>query len=402
MVECATTPWKKLHGDEMLAGVNLELTEDQRFFRETTRRFIENEAPISLVRGWHDSDQGFEISWWRQAAELGWTSMFAPERAGGGSLSGRPLADAAIVAEEMGRLTTPGPFLPVNVVAAALSFDGADGHADTLAALVSGESVAAWAFGEPGSRWDPGTFATTADFEGTEIVIRGVKSYVEAASAAAHLLVTARSGDGLTQVLVPADSAGVTVVSTPSLDLAKRFGQVRFDGVRLPRSAVVGEIGTAAEAVERQFQIALALQCAETIGGLDRVFEFTLEYMGERYAFGRPISSYQALKHRVADLLLMIESAKGCVDASITSFDEGSPDAAIDARVAKAYVGAKALHIIPECMQLHGGISVTWEHDIHLYLRRATVNRAVFGTPEQHRERICSILLAEEVAGVPG
>jgi alkylation response protein AidB-like acyl-CoA dehydrogenase len=397
MVECAT-PWKKLDRDEMLAGVNLELTEDQRFFQDTTRRFIEKEAPISLVRSWHDSERGFDVSWWRQAAELGWTSMFAPEGAGGGSLSGRPLADAAIVAEEMGRLTTPGPFLPVNVVAAALAFDAADDHRDTLGALVSGESVAAWAFGEPGSRWDPGTFTTTADVEGTEIVIQGVKSYVEAAGAAAHLLVTARTGDGLTQVLVPAENTGVTVVGTPSLDLARRFGQVRFDSVRLPLSAVVGEVGSAAGAVERQFQLAIALQCAETVGALDRVFEFTLSYMGERYAFGRPISSYQALKHRVADVLLMIESAKGCVDAAIGSIDEGSPDAAVDASVAKAYVGAKAMHIIPECMQLHGGISVTWEHDIHLYLRRATVNRAVFGTPEQHRERICSLLVGEKVA----
>jgi alkylation response protein AidB-like acyl-CoA dehydrogenase len=114
--------------------------------------------------------------------------------------------------------------------------------------------------------------------------------------------------------------------------------------------------------------------------------------MNDRYAFGRPISSYQALKHRVADLLLVLESAKGAVDAAARAFDDGADDAAVQASVAKAYVGDRSMHLLQECMQFHGGISVTWEHDLHLYLRRATVNRAIFGTPEQHRERICSFL----------
>jgi alkylation response protein AidB-like acyl-CoA dehydrogenase len=151
-------------------------------------------------------------------------------------------------------------------------------------------------------------------------------------------------------------------------------------------------MGDAAADVEHQFQTALLLQCAETVGGLDRVLEFTLEYMHDRFAFGRPISSYQALKHRVADLLLVLESAKGCVDAAVRACDDQSDDAAVQASVAKVYVGQNAMHLVQECMQFHGGLPVTWEHDIHLYLRRATLNRAVFGSPEQHRERICSLL----------
>jgi alkylation response protein AidB-like acyl-CoA dehydrogenase len=139
-------------------------------------------------------------------------------------------------------------------------------------------------------------------------------------------------------------------------------------------------------------QIALALQCADIVGGLGRVFDFTLEYMNDRYAFGRPISSYQALKHRVADVLLMLETARACCDAAVAAFDGGGADAATEASVAKAYVADAAMHIIQECMQFHGGISVTWEHDLHLYLRRASVSRALFGTPEFHRNRICTLL----------
>jgi alkylation response protein AidB-like acyl-CoA dehydrogenase len=370
----------------------LELSDDQEFFRDTTRRFIEAESPISAVRGLADSPLGFDPAWWRRAAELGWTAMFGTEASGGGSLSGRALSDAAIVASEMGRLVTPGPFLPVNVVVAALAGSGDAAHEERLAALVAGDEVAAWGLAESGRSWDAREVATTVDVDGDSVLVSGRKRFVEAVGAASHVLAVGRTGDGLTQVLVPTDAPGVRVVPARSLDLTKRFGDVVLDGVRLPRSAVVGEVGDAGDMVERQLQIALTLQCAETAGGLDRVFEFTLEYMHDRFAFGRPIASYQALKHRVADLLLQLETAKACVTAAADAFDDGAADAAIEASVAKAHGGDVCLHLLQECMQFHGGISVTWEHDLHLYLRRVTVNRETFGTPDQHRERICALL----------
>jgi len=269
--------------------VHLELSEDQEFFRDTARRFLESEMPIATSRQLFDDPDGFDRGWWRSAAELGWTAMLASEASGGGSLSGRPVADAAIVAEELGRLVAPGPFLPVNLVIAALS--GAPGHEETAAALVAGEQLAAWAFGEPGNRWEPSGFATTAEPDGDGVVLSGTKAFVEGGGVADHLLVAARTGAGLTQVLVPRDAAGVTVRPSKSIDLGRRFAEIRFDGVRLPAGAVVGEVGGAAADIERLLQLALVLQCADVTGGLDRVFEFTLEYMGDRYAFGRPISS---------------------------------------------------------------------------------------------------------------
>jgi alkylation response protein AidB-like acyl-CoA dehydrogenase len=371
--------------------VNLELTDDQELFRETVARFIAGSAPPT-GRDPHRVAGGFDRAWWRASADLGWTSMLASEEAGGGSLSGRPLADAVIVAEEMGRALSPGPFVPVNVVAAAVTAGSDRQRVDVLEPLVTGASVAAWAFGEPGSRWDVVARGTTARLDGSDVVVDGTKAYVEAGADAEHLLVTARTGEGATQVLVPARAPGVTITRAQSLDLGRSFARVQLDRVRLTIDAVVGEMGGAADDVERQWQLALVLQSAETVGVMDRVFEFTLEYMNDRYAFGRPISSYQALKHRVADLLLVLESAKGAVDAAVRAYDSRADDAAIQARVAKAYVGDHALHLVQECMQFHGGISVTWEHDLHLYLRRATVNRAIFGTPEQHREQICSLL----------
>jgi alkylation response protein AidB-like acyl-CoA dehydrogenase len=374
--------------------VNLELTEDQEFFRETTRRFLESEAPLTVVRELWDSADGFEREWWRKAAELGWTSLFVPEGHGGGSLSGNPVGDAVIVAEEMGRLVSPGPFLPVNVVAAALAAEGSDAQqSEVFTGLLSGEAFATWAFAEPGSAWTADAVAATAAIDGDAVVVRGTKAYVEAAGVADWFLVTARTGGaGLTQVLVPAAAAGVTVTRGRSIDLTRRFGSVGLDDVRLPRDAVVGELGGADAAVERQLELALALQCAETTGAATRVFEFTVEYAQDRFAFGRPIASFQALKHRIADMLVWLEFSQAITDGAARALDGDDPEAARLTSIAKAYVGDRCLDAIDDCVQISGGIGVTWEHDIHLYSRRAAVNRAVYGSPEQHKERVAALL----------
>jgi alkylation response protein AidB-like acyl-CoA dehydrogenase len=372
--------------------VNLELSEDQEFFRETTRRFLESEAPLTVVRALWDTTDGLERDWWNKAAELGWTTLFVPEEHGGGSLSGRPVEDAVIVAEEMGRAAAPGPFLPVNVVCAALARDGsAELQAEQFPALLGGDTIATWAFAEPGGSWDAAGVHVTAELDGSDVVLNGRKAYVEAAGVANELLVTARSGDGLTQVMIPADADGVTVTKGRSIDLVRRYGSVSFDGARVPASRVLGEVGAAADAVEHQLQVALALQCAETVGAADRVFEFTIEYAQDRYAFGRPIASFQALKHRIADMLVWLEFSKSIADAAAQAVDRGD-DAERLVRVAKAYVADRCLDLIDDCVQINGGIGVTWEHDIHIYSRRAAVNRAVYGTPEEHKERIAALL----------
>jgi alkylation response protein AidB-like acyl-CoA dehydrogenase len=372
--------------------VNLELTEDQEFFRDTTRRFLESEAPLTTVRALWDTDDGFERGWWAKAAELGWTTLFVPEAYGGGSLSGNPVQDAVIVAEEMGRLVAPGPFLPVNVVCAALAREGSPAQqADLFPGLLAGDTIATWAFGERGAPWDPSGISLTAEPAGDELVLSGEKAYVEAGGVADQLLVTARTGDGLTQVVVPSSAPGLTVTRGRSIDLVRRYASIAFDGVRVPSSAVLGEVGGAADAVERQLEIALALQCAETVGAADRVFEFTIEYAQDRYAFGRPIASFQALKHRIADMLVWLEFSKSIVDGAARAVDTDN-DAARLVSVAKAYVGDRCLDLIDDCVQINGGIGVTWEHDIHIYSRRVAVNRAVYGTPEEHRERLCTLL----------
>jgi alkylation response protein AidB-like acyl-CoA dehydrogenase len=291
--------------------MRLELSQDQELFRETSRRFLESESPLTRVRELADTESGFDRGWWRKSGELGWTGLFVPGAYGGGSPSGNPLVDAVIVAEELGRLVAPGPFLPVNVVAAALTACGSDEQqAELLPRLAAGELIATWAFAETGNPWDVSGVSLVAEPAGDGFTLNGTKTWVEAAAEADQFLVTARTGEGLTQFLVPAGTDGVVVTHGRSMDLVRRYGSVQFNGTRLPASAVVGQIGAAAADVERQLRIALSLQCAETVGAIDPVFRFTLDHVQDRHAFGRPVASFQALKHRLADMLLWVESSK--------------------------------------------------------------------------------------------
>jgi alkylation response protein AidB-like acyl-CoA dehydrogenase len=373
--------------------MDFDLTADQKLFRATTREFLEKEMPLTRVRELADSGIGFEPDWWRRGSELGWNAMIVDPAAGGDSISGEGLVDACIVAEEMGRLVSPGPLLGANVVAAALSeAANAGDHAEVIAALMAGEAVASWAAYEPRRGWSPLTPTVQATPEGSGYVLSGVKDRVDCGDQADYFLVTAAGPDGLAQFIVPAAAPGVTVTAGQSLDLVRRYARVDLAEVRLPATSVVSPADGAEAAVNRQVQIAVALQCAETAGAVQRVFEFTVQWAFDRYSFGRPLASYQALKHRFADMKLWLEACQATASAAAHATARRAGDADELASVAKSYVGQRATDIIQDCVQMHGGIGVTWEHDIHLYLRRATVNRTMFGTPGEHRRRLADIL----------
>jgi alkylation response protein AidB-like acyl-CoA dehydrogenase len=372
--------------------VPVEVSEDQQFLQDTTRKFLAAESPLAAVRALEDDPAGFDALWWRRGAELGWTSLLVPEADGGGSLSEHGLLDLILVAEEMGRLVSPGPLVPVNVVASALGAHGTpEQRAAVLPGLLSGEAVAAWTGTEP--------IAAEPAGQGG-LVLTGRASPVEAGAQADHLLVTVGTAAGPGLVLVPAGAPGLEVTPLEGLDLVRRFADVRLEGVAVPAADVVLVPGAegAEAAVERLLSIAVVLQCAETVGVLHAVFEMTVEYLGDRYSFGRPLSSYQALKHRVADDKLVLEAcaavAVGAAEAVAGVPDVAGPATASEVvSAAKAWIGAHADELVQDCVQLHGGIGITWEHDLHLYLRRATVNRVGYGTPELHRERLATVAL---------
>lgn len=371
--------------------MDLTLTDEQELFRATTRRFLDGTATTAQTRSLESTVEGFDRAWWRRGAELGWLLLLAPDHLGGGGLAGEALLDLAIVAEELGRLVAPGPLHPVSVVVDTIARVGTREQDDLLADTVDGTRVLAWAFYE-GGPWDASTVRLEAEPTRGGFRLTGRKTIVEAANVASHLLVTARSGAGLTQFVVPVDAPGVTVTPLDGLDLTRRYGDVLLDGVELPTSAVVGEPGAAGDDVERQLLVATVLQCAETVGAMQRVFDFTLEYLSDRYSFGRPLSSYQALKHRIADHAVDLQASLAIADAAAKSVQTGAANAREMVSAAKAWIGDRSTDLVQDCVQLHGGIGVTWEHDLHLYLRRVTVNRVTYGTPDEHRARIATLV----------
>jgi alkylation response protein AidB-like acyl-CoA dehydrogenase len=338
--------------------VDVDLTEEQEFFAETTRRFLWDRCPTTAVRALETNPDGFDRAFWKAGCELGWTSMLVSETDGGGCLSGpgRGILDVAIIAEEMGRVVAPGPLVPTNVVAYALSHGGtADQKQRWLPGLLHGDVIGAW--------------------------VNGSGSVVEA-GAQADVFVQ-NLGDRLR--VVAADDPAVEVTPWEGLDLVRRFASV----VIADEDAGEPLVGAA----EPLMRIAVVLQCAETCGVLDSVFDMTLEYLGHRYSFGRPLSSYQALKHRIADDKMQLEACHAVTTAAAHAIAEGAADAGEITSAAKAWVGSVATDIVQDCVQHHGGIAVTWEHDIHLFLRRATVNRAMYGTAAGHRQRLANVIL---------
>jgi alkylation response protein AidB-like acyl-CoA dehydrogenase len=373
--------------------MEIGLSEDQRLFRETTRQALEEHSPITRVRELIEDSEGFDRVMWRRGAELGWYSMLVPEQYGGGSISGAGLVDLSIVAEELGRMLHPGPFQATNLVAFALAEAGTPAQREEfLPKIATGELIATWAFAEPDVEWSAAAVSLGAERARNGFVLDGVKTCVQDALVADQLLVTARAPEGLTQFLVPRATPGVSVEPLETLDLARRLANVRFSGVSVSDDLRVGEAGGAAAAVERQLQVALVLQSADSSGVADQGLAMTVQYAKDRVAFGRPIGSYQGLKHRMADHRMRLEGAFAATAYAAIAVHGARNDAAVAARIAKAHVGRWSSAILHDCIQIHGGIGMTWDHDIHLYFRRAISNEVLHGSPHEHHRGLVDLV----------
>ncbi len=371
--------------------MDLDLTDDQHLLVQTATRFIQNELPVTTVRELIDDRTGYSREAVRKAGELGWFALLVPEELGGGSVSRQGLCDAALIAELHGRHVLPGPFLTMNVVADVLARSGSKEHqAEVLPAIIAGDAVATWAVAdEGGTTWDGSgvrALAAAGRFD-----LEGTSGLVQDATSADWLLVSARTGGSTWQFLLPRDTPGMTVIPLQSFDLARRMAKVRFDRLSVPEHMLVGGHGTAGAAVDHQLSVALALQCAETAGLVDALFSMTVQYAKDRIAFGRPIGSFQALKHLMADQAVLVETCKAGAVAAARAVQERAADVAEVTSMVKAYMGDVAVDVTQECLQIHGGIGYTWEHDLHLFLRRASSNAALYGTPAWHRDRICGM-----------
>ena len=374
-----------------------DLTSEQELLRDTTSRYLADKASLAKQRKMRDDPQGFAPGYWTGGAELGWTMLLASEEDGGGSVSGRGLVDLAMLAYEFGKNAAPGPLVDCNVAVLALGGQAGGLQRQVLGELLTGQTIVSSCLGA--APWNlPGEGSVTIRQDGGDVVIDGTVKPVESGAQAGYLLVTGRSEGGMTQVLVPADAPGVAIKPLKGIDVSRRFAKVTFAGARIPASAVLGEVGQADAAVARQVQHAAVILSAEAVGAMDAAFDMTLDWAFNRYTFGRALASYQALKHRFADMKSWLEASHAISDAAAEAVADGNSSSAELASAAKSYIGVQGPELCQEGVQLHGGIGVTYEHDLHFFLRRVTLNALLYGTPADHRRMLAALQIDKEKA----
>jgi alkylation response protein AidB-like acyl-CoA dehydrogenase len=371
--------------------VKAELTEEQEMLRAATRQVAVRYSPVGPVRAHSQQPVDLDLAGWKAGADLAWPAMLVPERYGGTGPKGG-LATAAVVGEELGAALQPWPFVEVNVFADAVVRYGSVSQCEQLLPhLATGMALATWAIADDSVSWDGTGRITTARRSPGGWTVSGCKTAVVGADSADHMLLTAAGPDGPVQLIVATSEPGVSVVPLHGLDLSRRLAEVHFEQVRLGVSAELGEPGDRAP-IERQLQVAGALSAVDTVGATRQFFDSTVRYARDRVAFGRPIGSFQAVKHQLADGLTWLEACQAAAWRAIDALEAGDPDSPEFVSTAKAFVGQHCPRIVQMCMQVHGGIAMTWEYGAHLYLRRVRTNDALYGSSGWHQDRICTLV----------
>jgi alkylation response protein AidB-like acyl-CoA dehydrogenase len=372
-------------------------SQEQEMLRATARKFFENECTSGFVRARMEEPAGVTDDFWTKLAEQGWLGLVYPEEYGGAGLG---FVDLVVLMEEMGRVVMPGPFFATTILGglAILEAGSAAQKKDWLPRIAAGEAKATLAWTEPNVRWDAAGVTTTARAAGGDVVLSGTKLFVPDAHLADVLVVAARTSerprpeDGVSLFLVPKDAKGLETKLLPTMDQTRKLCEVSLRDVRVPAAALLGARDGGWPALVRVVERATVALCAEMCGGAQRVLEMTTEYAKIRVAFGKPIGAYQGVKHRAADMLVDVENAKSLTYYAAWAVDENVAEAPLAASMAKAYVTDAYRKVAGAGIQLHGGIGFTWEHDLHLYFKRAKSSEFTFGDSTYHRERVAQLI----------
>jgi alkylation response protein AidB-like acyl-CoA dehydrogenase len=370
---------------------------EQELLRTNARLFLEKECPSRALRRAIDDPSGNIPGLWQKIADLGWAGLLIPEEFGGLGLT---TSELVVVLEEMGRVLLPGPYFPTVVLGGVPLMLGATAtqQRQFLPRVASGAMRLTLALTEPSARWDAAGVATRAHAIGDGYDLVGTKLYVPEASVADHLLVAARTQEGLSPAegvslfIVDRLATGVCCTPLPTMDLTRRWFEVTFDHVQLTQDALVGPLHGGWPIIAQAMDWAITGLCAEMCGAAQRVLDMSVDYAKTRVTFGKPIGAYQAIKHKCADMLLYIENAKSLTYYAAWACQEGVPEASQAASMAKAYATEMLCHVTAEGIQLHGGIGFTWDHDLHLYYKRAQSSRFTFGDARWHRDRVARTL----------
>jgi alkylation response protein AidB-like acyl-CoA dehydrogenase len=379
--------------------MDIGFTEEQELLRTSARRFLENECPTAFVRERMAEPAAITGDFWRKLAEQGWFGILYPEEADG---SGLGLVDMTVLMEEMGRAVMPGPFFSTVLLggAAILEAGSPEQRQDWLPRIAAGDAKLSLAWTEPNARGDAAGIVASGRETAAGFVLSGTKLFVPDAHLSDALVVAMRTRDGSTMedgvslFLVPSDTPGLTVTLLPTIDETRKLCEVRLDNVAIAPAALLGEKHGGWLALARVLDRATVALCAEMCGGAQRVLDMTTDYAKIRVTFGKPIGSYQGVKHRAADMLVDVENAKSLTYYAAWAIDEGLAEAPLAVSMAKAYASDAYRKVAGAGIQLHGGIGFTWEHDLQLYFKRAKASEVAFGDATWHRERVARLLTA--------
>ena len=370
--------------------MNFAFSEEQEMLRDTARRFLETKSPSEVVRRLMETDEGYDPSLWSEIAAQGWQAMAIPEEYGGAGFS---FMEQAILMEEMGRTLFPSPFLSTVVVGADLVLTAGteEQKQEILPGIAAGERTIALAHLEENGSWGADGITMVAKKDGSDLMLDGVKSFVVDGHTADTLIVVARTDDtssgedGISLIVVPGDADGISRRRLETMDQTRKQAEIRFEGVRVPASSILGGEGTGWAALQDTLDRAVVALAFEQVGGATTCMEMSVQYAKDRVQFGRPIGSFQAIKHKCADMLVEVESAKSAAYYAGWAVTAGDDEVKVVAPLAKSYCSEAFFHCAAETIQIHGGIGFTWEHDAHLYFKRAKTDELLFGSPAHHR-----------------
>jgi len=376
--------------------MNFGFNDEQELLRSTARKFFENECGSDTVRRLMETPEGISPDLWTKLAEQGWLGLVYPEAYDGMGLG---LVDLVVLMEEMGRAVVPGPYFSA-VLLGGLAIAEAGSEAqkkEWLPKIAAGDRRVALAWMEPSAQLGPAGVTLTAVEKGGRYTLSGTKLFVHDAHTADALVVAARTrpgagADGVSLFLLPKGTKGLEVTLLPTMDQTRKLCEVALSDVTVGSDALLGAAGAGWAPLARVLDRATVALCAEMCGGAQKVLDMTVEYAKIRQAFGRPIGSYQGVKHRAADMLVDVENSKSITYYAAWALDEGAAEAPLAVSMAKAYVSDAYRRVAAAGIQLHGGIGFTWEHDLHLYFKRAKGSEFTFGDATHHRERVAQLV----------
>lgn len=359
-------------------------SEEQKLLRQSAADFLGNECPMSYVRRMMEDERGYSDEVWGKMAELGWPGLIVPEEYGGAGLS---LVDLAVVLEEMGKVVLPGPFFSTVALGGVCveTAGSAEQKTTLLSGMAAGRTKLTLAVLEEHARWDVSGIRLAAEKDGDGYLLNGLKLFVPDAHTADYIVCAGRTSDGVTLFLVDRRQSGVGTRLLKSMDQTRKLCEVSLDGVRVGAESLLGEPGqgwTLLSDVLNRTKVAL---CAEMCGGAQRVLDMSVEYAKLREQFGRPIGTFQAIQHTCADMLVQVESAKSATYYAAWAVTNRAA-AALAAATAKACCSDAFREVTSKGIQVHGGIGFTWEHDLHLYFKRAKGSEVAFGDAAWNRE----------------